>query len=327
MLWLIWPAEWYLDAGVLLLALALDLALREPPAALHPVVWMGKAISILERLSPKNGRIMPFLAGAGIALVVPAAFGGVTWLAALGLRELHPVAYLVGGAVLLKATFAVKGLASAARTTARAIESEGLDEARYSLRSLVSRDTRTLTPPLVSAAAVESVAENTTDSYIAPWLAFAVLGLPGASAYRALNTLDSMIGYRGQYEYLGKASARLDDLVNLIPARLGAVLMLISGAITAGAHGRAPLHAASRGWKTMIREHGKTESPNAGWTISAMSGVLGVALEKTEHYRIGESFREPAALDIRLSVRVASIVAALGILIAIGVMAARQALI
>jgi adenosylcobinamide-phosphate synthase len=319
MLWLMWPAEWYLNAGVLLLALTLDLALREPPAALHPVVWMGKAISILERLSPKDGRIMSFLAGAGIALVVPAAFGGVTWLVAVGLRELHPVAYLIGGAVLLKTTFAVKGLNQAASMTARAIESEEIDEARYSLRSLVSRDARTLTPPLMAAAAVESVAENTTDSYIAPWLAFAVLGLPGAFAYRALNTLDSMIGYRGRYEYLGKASARLDDLANLVPARLSAALMLAAGGLAC-----LPIH---RGWATLMKEHSKTESPNAGWTISAMSGLLGVVLEKTGHYRIGDGFREPTSLDIRLSVRVASLVAFLGLMAAIGIMAARQALV
>ena len=91
-------------------------------------------------------------------------------------------------------------------------------------------------------AAIESAAENTTDSYVGPWLAFALFGLPGAVAYRALNTLDSMIGYRGRYEHLGKASARLDDLANLAPARLSALLMLAAGALR-----RLP---ARRGWHT-----------------------------------------------------------------------------
>ena len=83
----------------------------------------------------------------------------------------------------------------------------------------------------MAAAAIESVAENTTDSYIAPWLAFAILGVPGAMAYRAINTLDSILGHRGPLEYLGKASARLDDVVNLVPARLSALLLLIAGSL------------------------------------------------------------------------------------------------
>ena len=98
---------------------------------------------------------------------------------------------------------------------------ENIAGARLGLGSLVSRDASALSTPLVAAAAIESVAENTTDSYIGPWLVFALFGLPGAFAYRALNTLDSMVGYRGRYEYLGKASARLDDVVNLVPGTSG----------------------------------------------------------------------------------------------------------
>jgi len=120
----------------------------------------------------------------------------------------------------------------------------------------------------------------TTDSYVAPWLAFALFGLPGAAAYRALNTLDSMIGYRGRYEHLGKASARLDDLVNLLPARLAALLMLAAGALR-----RLP---ARRGSRIALRDRRRTASPNAGWTIGAFAGLLGVALEKAGHYRIGD---------------------------------------
>ena len=119
----------------------------------------------------------------------------------------------------------------------------------------------------MTAAAIESVAENTTDSYIAPWLAFAILGVPGAMAYRAINTLDSILGHRGPLEYLGKASARLDDVVNLVPARLSALLLLIAGSLC-----RLPVR---RGWQTMLRDQSLTASPNAGWTMSAMAGLLG----------------------------------------------------
>ena len=314
--WRVWPGEWYLDAGALLLALALDLALRELPNAIHPVVWMGKLVSLLERVGLSvESRTASLVWGACMAVFVPALAGGLAWLAAHGLRELGPIPYLLGVAALLSTAFAVKGLAQAAKTVQDAMNEGSIGEARYELRSLVSRDAGSLNQSLASAAAIESVAENTTDSYIGPWLAFALLGLPGAFAFRAVNTLDSMIGYRGRYEYLGKASARLDDVMNLIPARISAALMLAAGALC-----RLP---AVQGWRWALTGRRLTASPNAGWTIGAMSGLLGVALEKSGHYRIGDGLREPGPGHIGVSVRVAYAVAAIGIPVALGVLALR----
>ncbi|MDE0220542.1 MAG: adenosylcobinamide-phosphate synthase CbiB [Spirochaetaceae bacterium] len=311
-----WPGEWGLDAGALLLAVALDLALREPPAALHPVVWMGRLIGFLERRSPPADRPAASLAaGLAIAVLVPAGCGALAWLAATALRAAGPLPYLLGTAALLKTTFAVKGLSRAVAGARDALQSGDLDRARDSLRSLVSRDARSLTGPQVAMAAIESAAENTTDSYVAPWLAFALFGLPGAVAYRAVNTLDSMIGYRGRYEHLGKASARLDDLVNLLPARLAALLMLAAGALH-----RLP---ARRGWEIARRDHGRTASPNAGWTIAACAGLLGVALEKTCHYRIGDGFRDPFWYDVGAAARLVYSVALLAAPAAITVAAVR----
>ena len=314
--WRVFPGEWYLDAGALLLALTLDLAFRELPNAIHPVVWMGKLVSLLERIGPSGEKRAAALAwGACIAVIVPALFGGLAWLAANGLRELGPIPYLIGGAALFSTTFAVSGLARAAKDVQSAMDTGSISEARDGLRSLVSRDANSLSQPLAAAAAIESVAENTTDSYIGPWLAFALLGLPGAFAFRAVNTLDSMIGYRGKYEYLGKASARLDDAMNLIPARLSAALMLGAGAVC-----RLP---AGQGWRWAWVGQRLTASPNAGWTIGAMSGLLGVALEKPGHYRIGHGLREPGSRHIGISVRVAYAVAAIGVPVAIGALALR----
>lgn len=317
--WRVWPGEWHLDAGALLLALALDMTFRELPARVHPVVWMGNLISWLEDVGPSSERrAASFAWGTCIAVVVPILSGALAWLAANGLRELGAVPYVVGGAVLLKSTFAVSGLARAAAGVRDAVNDGKVDEARHKLRSLVSRDARDLSASLVAAAAIESVAENTTDSYIGPWLAFAVLGIPGAFAYRAENTLDSMLGYRGKYEYLGKASARLDDVVNLVPARLSSALMLIAGALSG--------LSVTRALPWMWRGRRMTESPNAGWTIGAMSGLLGVALEKPEHYRIGDGMGEPDASHIGASIRVAYIVAALGGVATIGALALRWVL-
>ena len=314
--WRLWPGEWYLDAGALLIALALDLALRELPNAVHPVVWMGKLVSLLERIGPSvESKIAALAWGGFMALFLPVLAGGLAWLAANGLRELGPIPYLIGVAALLNTTFAVKGLAQAAKTVQDSMDEGSLGEARHGLRSLVSRDANSLSQPLAAAAAIESVAENTTDSYIGPWLAFALLGLPGAFAFRAVNTLDSMIGYRGKYEYLGKASAKLDDAMNLIPARISAALMLMAGVLC-----RLPVR---KGWRWAFAGRRLTASPNAGWTIGAMSGLLGVALEKSGHYRIGDGLWEPGPGHIGLSVRVAYAVAAIGIPVAVGVLALR----
>ena len=328
--WRLFPGEWYLDAGALVLALALDLALRELPSAAHPVVWMGKLVSWLERVGPSpESRWAALPWGAVMALAVPALFGGAAWVAANGLRELGPAAYVLGVSALLSTTFAVKGLAQAADIVRDSLERApspesgtdgagdegGIGEARQGLRSLVSREAGSLDHSLVSAAAIESVAENTTDSYIGPWLAFALLGLPGAFAYRAVNTLDSMIGYRGKYEYLGKASARLDDVLNLVPARLSAGLIVLAGSLC-----RMP---AGRGLQALWAGRRLTASPNAGWTIGAMSGLLGVTLEKAGHYRIGERLDSPTPRHIGASVRVALVVAALGAPLAVGVLALR----
>ena len=318
MRWQPWSGEWYLDCGVLLLALALDLALREPPARLHPVVWIGNAIAALDRWLPQSSNRKALASGSFMALCLPLIVGGLAWLVIVGLQEIGPLAYLLGGAILLKTTFAVKGLAQAANATSTAMESEQLDDARDSLQSLVSRDARALAPALVAAAAVESVAENTTDSYIGPWLAFAILGLPGAFAYRAVNTLDSMVGYRGRYEYFGKASAKIDDLVNLVPARISAFLILLAGF--------AMGLSVKRGWSVMVNARRITASPNAGWTIGAMSGLLGVTLEKPDQYRIGDGNRKPEASHIGLSVRVAYVVAVFGALLGLSILYLRGVL-
>ncbi|MCY3568855.1 MAG: adenosylcobinamide-phosphate synthase CbiB [Chloroflexi bacterium] len=310
-----WWANYVVDSGVLVLALALDQLLPEPPTRLHPVVWMGRMIGGLERLSPRRPATAMAFGALGTAFVV-GVWGALAWLAILGLAELGAVAYLLGGAVLLRTSFAVRGLIAAGESTRRALESDDIEEARTRLRSLVSRDRAGLSGPLVAASAIESVAENTTDSYIAPWLAFAMLGVPLAVAYRATNTLDSMWGKRGRYEYLGKSAARFDDLVNLVPARLSAGLMLLSGALIG-----LPVR---QGWRVMLRDRRTTESPNAGWTMSLMAGLLGRRLEKPDHYDLGAEFTRPEAEDIARGNRVAQVTAALGVVAALGILALRH---
>ena len=164
-------------------------------------------------------------------------------------------------------------------------------------------------------AAIESAAENTTDSYVAPWLAFALFGLPGAVAYRAVNTLDSMIGYHGRYEHLGKASARLDDLANLLPARLAALLMLAAGALR-----RLPTR---RGWRIALREPPAHGQPQRRLDDRRLRRPARHRLEKTGHYRIGGGFRDPYWYDVAAAARLAFGVTLLAVPAALAVTAVR----
>ncbi len=298
------------DMALLLLAVLLDLAVGELPDRLHPTVWMGKTVSWSEELAP-GGDKSQLAYGAGIALLIPVFWGGLAYLAADGLQRLHQVSYILGGAALLKPTVSVRMLFQVARWLRTLIAAGAINEVRASMPSLVSRNVDDLTLEQATAATVESVSENLTDSIIGPWLAFALFGLPGAFAYRAVNTLDSMIGYHSRYEFLGKASARLDDLVILIPARLSALLRVLASFFL-------PCQRSAGAWRIMWRDLARTPSPNAGGTMSGMAGALGVALEKTGHYRLGDATRGLQPEDINRALQSMALVAAFGLALAIG---------
>ena len=195
---------------ILSVALAIDLVLGEPPRLIHPVVWMGKITSFLARGSNSRSPFIQFVYGAGIALFTIGLFTAPAYFILLYLKSLSFVAYVILGALLLKPTFSLRELRQAALRVKRLLLKERLDEARLELGSLVSRNTRGLPKPLIVSATVESVAENTCDSFVAPLFYFLLLGVPGAIAYRVVNTLDAMVGYHGEYEYSGKFASKLD---------------------------------------------------------------------------------------------------------------------
>ena len=298
----------WMDAAALALALAWDIALGEPPNAIHPVVGIGKAISFLERIAPKANRAAQFLYGLAVALLFPAALAAAAYFLAQWLREVWVPLYVVVVALLLKSCFSIRGLQASANDVRISLEKSDSTGASKNLTSLVSRDTSQLTSEQAASAAIESVAENTTDSFIAPWMYFAIFGLPGALAYRAVNTLDAMIGYHGKYEYLGKASARLDDVLNIIPSRIAALTISAVSLLTR--------NNMVRSLKVLFKEGHHTESPNAGLTMAAMAGALGIKLEKVGHYALGIGLRPPTPDDITRSIRVMKWVAALGVLMA-----------
>lgn len=274
---------------VLVLALIIDATLGEYPNPLHPVVWMGKVIAALDRRAPR-GPLARLVYGGALAMLVPALFAGPALLV-LGWLNLPGFVVLLLSVLLLKATLALSALGQAARVVREALAGRRLDDARAGLASLCSRDPSRLDEPALVAATVESTAENASDSFVAPLFYYALFGVPGALFYRAVNTMDAMIGYHGKYEHLGKAAARLDDLLNLVPARLTAALLLAAGALR-GQDARGGL----RIWR---RDAARTESPNAGRPMATMAGLLRVRLTKPDHYALGDDHEPlaPAKID------------------------------
>jgi adenosylcobinamide-phosphate synthase len=272
-------------------ALALDLILGEPPLPLHPVVWMGKIIMFWEKVGWSKRPALQFIYGTLFTLFTIALFAVPVYFLLHFLKGWNLIVFIIVGAALFKTTFSFRELRRAALKIKVLLLKKDLDSARFNLRSLVKRQARDLPESLIVSATAESVAENINDSFVAPLLYFLVLGIPGAVAYRVINTLDAMIGMHGKYEYLGKFAARLDDVVNIIPSRLTALLIVLA-AFLLRSRGR---HA----WRILLRNHSRTESPNAGYPMSAAAGALGVQFTKTGYYQLGDALQPlaPQAID------------------------------
>ncbi len=286
---------------ILFLALVIDFTLGEYPRPLHPVVWLGKVISAELRVAPRSGRRLQLAYGIAMVTITIAIFALTTYLLLAYLRGVNPIAYVLVAAFFLKSTFSVRELRRTALRVKACLEDKNIVTARLESRALVSRDTSRLDEPHLVSATVESIAENTSDSLIAPLLYFLILGVPGAIAYRVVNTFDAMIGYRGEWEQLGKFAARLDDVANFVPARITALIIVLAAWICKKDMAQA--------WRVMLRDHKKTQSPNAGWTMGAIAGALGVQLEKAGHYKLGDNHHSLSVSAIDFSRKMVLVVA------------------
>lgn len=282
-------------------AFLLDLILGDPRWLPHPVVALGKLTAALEKAlrRPHHRPSQQRLAGILVVVMVVgvAALGGV--LAVGWATSLHPLAGLVVEVLLIYTTLATRSLEDHLVPVARALDRRDLPAARRAVSLVVGRDTAGLDEAEVARAAVESAAESTCDGIVAPLLFAFLGGATGALAYRAINTLDSMLGYRDErYRFFGWAAARLDDLANLAPARLSAGLLLGAGALRG-----YDWHRALRILRRDARAH---PSPNSGYPEAAMAGLLGVRLGGLNRYRgvpsfrpyLGEPGRPPQVADV-----------------------------
>lgn len=302
----------------MLVAVALDLTLGDPPNRWHPVAWLGRLIALGRCRLERGSRARLLAGGALLALGIAVIAALAGWLVATARCPGIPCPAFIGviwEGIALKIVISLRGLVSAARLVRADLRRGDLASARRAVGfHLVSRPTQGLAAPQVASAALESIAENLTDAVVAPLCFYMIWGVPGAYVYRAINTADAMIGYRtGSLEMLGKTVARLDDLLNWFPARV-AGLAIVAGAGLAGGSARGA-------WRIMLRDHAVTASPNAGWTMAAMAGALGVALEKPGAYRLGEG-PVPSPDDVGRGLAVLAVSVALVVLLLLGLAAA-----
>lgn len=281
----------------ILLALLLDQIIKDPPNAYHPVGWMGKFIIWFGNRAPKRSNLVKLVYGCLILCLGIILFGlagrGLQWVVS---QLSAPFNWLIG-AFLLNFFFTVRGLKQAAAAVQQALSDKDLKKARWAVGyHMVSRDTSGLNASQISAATVESVAENTSDSIIAPLLYYLVAGLAGVFVYRFVNTADSLLGYHDEKrEWLGKIPAILDDVLNFLPARITAILMMM-----VSTHKRFDLRNA---WRVWLRDRYKTTSPNAGHPMSAAAGSLDLELAKSGVYVLGEGGKQATCQDIERSVK------------------------
>ena len=314
------PASFF---PILVLALLFDAALGDPRWLYrflpHPVALIGRLVETGERRlnDPAKGDESRRTHGALLVLVIVGFTALCSWML---IKFLDP---LPGGglvlAVLASTLIAFRGLYNHAEAVAAGLD-QSLADGRAAVAHIVGRNPESLDGPGVARAAVESIAENFSDGVVAPVFWYLLLGLPGLAAYKAINTLDSMIGHKSdRYLAFGRAAAKLDDWVNWLPARLAGLLVVAAAALV-------PNAGYASAWRTMLRDAPKHRSPNAGWQEAAFAGALGFALagprrygaETVDDHWMGDGQRDLDAVDIRTALR---LYLAAGALLGAGVLA------
>ena len=270
----------------------LDALFGDPAWLPHPVVYMGKAISKLEKfLRPRLPKTPQgeLLGGAIVAFCLPVGTFLLTGLVCWGAARLHPLLGLAVQMFWCGQALAARGLVQESTNVYKELKKPDLPGARKVVSRIVGRDTAELTAEGVTKAAVETVAENASDGVIAPLLYMLIGGAPLALTYKAINTMDSMLGYKNEkYLYFGRVPAKLDDVANYIPSRLAALLWVAAAAFT---------HNDAKGaWKIWRRDRRNHASPNSAQTESACAGALGVQLAGPAYY-FGEYYAKPTIGD------------------------------
>lgn len=303
--------DWVHAGGALLLAWTADRLFGEPRYAWHPVAWFGRIATPLGLRARALAPSAAFAAGTVFWMALVGSVAAAAFAVERASGSLPAWAAIPLLAVVLKPTFAWRMLEDEVRAVDTAL-GQGLDEGRAQVARLCSRDVEQLDADGVRETAIETLAENFNDSLVAPLFWFVVAGLPGAWAWRAVNTLDAMWGYRGRWEWAGKWAARADDVLGYVPARLAAALLWRP--------------SGTMGWLASIthlaREARLTPSPNGGWPMAAMALRIGARLGKPGVYTLNARAPGPHATSIGIALVVAGQAARAAIACALVLLAA-----
>ena len=308
-------------ADLLVVAVLADLWLGDPVYRLHPVRLMGRALTFLEARLRAVG-FDGYVGGCVLFILLAVGSGGVTVAILILLQGLHPVAAVAWHLVLLYSLIALGDLLAHGRAITMAADAGDIDAARVAAGKLVGRDVDRLDAAGCRRCAIESLGESLVDGFVSPITWYAVAGLPGLVVFKVVSTMDSMVGYRTErYVRFGWCGARMDDVMNLLPARAAWLLIVAAGALVPGASGT---RAARIGWS----HHAVVPGPNAGWSETALAGAIRRRLAGPIHQRgqlvtdrwIGDPDDPPggSSSDSRLALRVVAVAAFLTVVAAAG---------
>lgn len=322
---------------VICLGFLLDLCVGDPNYSWHPIRLIGNLIDKSDKLLRKTFSIneqrelhktRKLVAGTFLVVVVLLVSLGGTWLALYVAEKIHRLVKLTVEVILAYQMLAVKSLKDESMKVYHALKAGDLQGARYAVSMIVGRDTKDLDEKGITKAAVETVAENTSDGVIAPLFFMLVFGVAGGVFYKAVNTMDSMIGYKNDRNiYMGRVAAKLDDVVNFIPARVSAICMLMAGGIMG--------YSVRDGWRIFRRDRFNHASPNSAQTESVCAGLLGVKLAGDAYY-FGKLYSKPTIGDavndididhIKLVNKFAYITAMITLLVGVGILLAVEFLL
>ena len=282
-------------------AILLDLILGDPKNRYHPTAWIGNLIGIITtRIRNENQNLEKF---SGIFIIlIPISISTIILIGLqygidfINIEFLSILVSLISGIILFKMTIAIKGMERHALTVLDAVEKNELNKARANLSMIVKRNTKNLDKNHILSGTLESLSENIVDGITGPMFYFAIFGLPGAFAYRIVNTVDSMVGYKTQmFKNLGWFGANCDNILNYIPSRLTG-LTIVLGSMLLG-------HDWKNCYEIFKRDGKKTDSPNAGYPMAAFAGALGTKFEKLEHYSLGTGDNEITSKKVKDAIR------------------------
>lgn len=297
--------------SILFVAILIDILLGEPPNRIHPVVMIGRIINFFTKMIKDASRYrkekgkdkgnFEKVMGSILTLGLTATVSLVVYYVSMqSLFLVGTIFFVIVSATLLKTTFSIRAMDHHIKEILVELDRNNLDKARKNLSKIVSRDTQNLSETRILSACIECVAESFVDGILSPLFYYGLLSVPGSMMYRTINTLDSMIGYKDEYfNKVGWMSAKLDTIINAIPARLSPVFLIVS------------LMVSGQDWKNSIkickRDYQNTESFNAGVPMSIMAGGLNIQLEKIDHYKLGDMKEQLTIQKCKTSIKITKI--------------------